>query len=268
MTEGAERARSPNGALGRSLLPRPLDEAQRRCRRQRYGDVLQAHPGEGKGYRGQRPLPPHRASGKEAGGQNEQAQHEQRRRRFQSRNHEGDVVEHRQRGEHQNPRQARQPGGRGDEGHAAGNQHDLERLDGEQRPFGVEYPVERRDQKQPEGVISVGARDAAIEGGELPLGQVAGDLEVVEGVIVRVGDQVDEIEAGEHVPSEPGPVGQDARDEQDEQRVVQPGGQSYPPIQAAGGQSVPATHWRDDIRCGHLLVHVIDVAPNTKRWSV
>ena len=79
------------------------------------------------------------------------------------------------------------------------------------------------------GVVAVGARDAAVEGGELSLGQVAGDLEVVEGVIVRVGDKVDEIEAGEHVPSEPGPVGQDAPEEQDEQRVVQPGRQGYPP---------------------------------------
>ena len=34
--------------------------------------------------------------------------------------------------------------------------------------------------------------------------------------------------------AEPGPVGQDAREEQDEQRVVQAGRQGYPPIQASG----------------------------------
>ena len=164
------------------------------------------------------------------------------------------LIEHRQRGEHQIPRHARQPGGRSDERHATGNQHDLERLDGEQRGFLVEYPVERRDQKQPEGVVSVGARDAAVEGRELPPGQVAGDLEVIEGVVgAHVADQVDEIEAGEHVPGEPGPVGQGAPEEQNEQRVTQPGGQSCPRgIQAAGGQSTPATHWPGDGRRGHL----------------
>ena len=50
---------------------------------------------------------------------------------------------------------------------------------------------------------------------KLPFGQVAGDLEVVEGVFfVLVADQVDEVEAGEHVPSGPGPVGEDAHDKQ------------------------------------------------------
>ena len=84
-------------------------------------------------------------------------------------------------------------------------------------------------------MVAVGARDAAVEGRELPLGQVAGDLEVVEGVFfVQVADQVDEIEAGEQVPGEAGPVGQDARDEQDEQRVAQPGGQYYTPPPDSG----------------------------------
>ena len=79
-----KRGTSPRSewCAGRSLLPRPLDEAQRSCRRQRYGDVLQAHPGQGEGYRGQRPLPPRRASREEARGQNEQAEHEQPCRRF------------------------------------------------------------------------------------------------------------------------------------------------------------------------------------------
>ena len=106
-------------------------------------------------------------------------------------------------------------------------------------------------------MVAVGSGDATVEGRELPPGEVAGDLEVVEGVVVvHVADQVDEIEAGEHVPGEPGPVGQDAPEEQDEQRVAQPGGQSYPRrIQAAGGQDAPATHRRGDVRRGHL-VHV------------
>ena len=199
---------------------RPLEEAQRGRRRHRDGHPLQARPGQCEGHRRKRPPPARRVAHEETHGQQQQPQHEQHQGRFQAQQHAAPRIEGRQHGEQQEPRQPRHPRRHGDQRHAASDEHDLERLDGEQRLGLVEHPVQGREQEQPQRVVAVGAGDAAVEGREPPLGHVVGDLEVVERVVVaHVPQQVDEVEAVEHVPGEARPVAQDADHEQREQRV-------------------------------------------------
>ena len=209
------RRRSPAKA------PRPLEEAQRRRHRHCHGGAFQAHPGQREDHRRKRPTPAIGISAEETRSQEQQPQREQPGGGLHAEQHAPLRIERRQHSEEQDPRQPRRARRHGDQRHPASEQHDLERLDDEQRVGLVEHPVEGRDQEQPQGVVAVGARDAAVEGGEPPLGHVVGDLEVVERVVpVAVADQVDEVEAVQRVPGERRPVGQDAGDEQRERRVA------------------------------------------------
>ena len=187
---------------------RPLEEAQRRRRPHRDGGPLQARPGQRKGHGRERPLPPRRVVREEAHGQHQQPEHEEHQRRLQAEQHAGLRIEGRQHGEQQEPRQTRHPRRNGDQRHPATDEHDLERLEDEQRLGLVEHPVEGREQEQPQRVVAVGAGEAAVEGREPALGHVVGDLEVVERVVpVALADQVDEVEAVQRVPGQRRSVG-------------------------------------------------------------
>ena len=202
--------------------PRPLEEAQACHRRHCDGGAFQAHPRQREGQRRKRPPPARRVAREETHEQQQQPEHEQHQGCLQAEQHAGLRIERRQDGEQQDPGQTRHARRDGDQGHANGKQPDLERLEDEQRLGLVDYPVEGREQEQPQRVVAVGAREAAVEGRELALGHVVGDLVVVERIVVaHVPHQVDEVEAVEHVPGEDRPVGQDAHDEQREQHLAQ-----------------------------------------------
>jgi len=91
--------------------------------------------------------------------------------------------------------------------------------------------IKTRFAPSPTGSLHLGGARTAIfnwlfahhHGGEFALSQISGYLEVVERIVpVDVDNQIDKVEAGEHVPGEPGPVSDEAADEDGEQRIIQP----------------------------------------------
>ena len=94
-------------------------------------------------------------------------------------------------------------------------------------------------------MVAIGPGEAAVEGRELAVGHMEGNLGVVERiVIIDVADQVDEVESVQHVPSEGRPIGEDAADEQGERRIVQRREPEPAPshrAQTPSGQHPPAT---------------------------
>ena len=79
-------------------------------------------------------------------------------------------------------------------------------------------------------MVAVGPGDAAVKGRELALGQIAGYLEVVEGVVaVDVPEEVDQVEMRQQVPRERRAVGEDTAEKQDKQGIVQRRRTEYPP---------------------------------------
>ena len=103
-------------------------------------------------------------------------------------------------GNHRGPRQPGHVSRNNDKGKRAGDEGDFERFYGVQRRLGVEDKKKRDQNEHPQGMITVGSGNPAVEGREMPLGHVARHLEVVETVIqVKRAHMAEYIGVGEHV---------------------------------------------------------------------
>ena len=211
------RAERRPARIGAGLRPlRPGPEAERRRGGQGDRRVLQPGPRQGERDSGQSPLPPPGIPPEAAQSDEQEPQREERGGGFHAAHQRSMPGQERERGEQQDPRQARQPPGQDDQADRAGDQRELEGLDPVERRLRIENPVEGRDEEQPERVVAVRLRDPAIEGRELPCGQVPRNLAVVEGVIEVEVEQVHQVQVAEELAEIHRAAAQESAEEKDQ----------------------------------------------------